>query len=118
VCKVANFTDLRQHALVYSHLRLDSAFETFPSLVRLVIQAIKVIAVVVRLTWNEWSRREWLYLDLRMLLQEREVTISLVAIVARLFMHGCHAGRYLRWKQLPNANKLSEMVTALCMIYA
>jgi hypothetical protein len=30
-------------------------------------------------------------------LQEREVTISLVAI-ARLFMHGCYPGRYLRWK--------------------
>jgi hypothetical protein len=37
-----------------------------------------------------------------MLLQEGEVTISLVAIVARLFMHGFHPGRYLRWK-LPGA---------------
>jgi hypothetical protein len=37
-----------------------------------------------------------------MLLYECEVTISLVAIVARLFMHGRHPGRYLRWKQFPN----------------
>jgi hypothetical protein len=48
-----------------------------------------------------------------MLLQEREVTISLVAIVARLFMRGYYSGRYLRSKQLPNADRLRTYDTVL-----
>jgi hypothetical protein len=46
---------------------------------------------------------DWLYLDLRMLLQEREVTISLVAIVAPRFMYSCHPGRYFGSKQIPQS---------------
>jgi hypothetical protein len=40
-----------------------------------------------------------------MLLQEREVTISLVAIVARFFMHGRHPCRYLRLKPLSDRTR-------------
>jgi hypothetical protein len=40
-----------------------------------------------------------------MSLQEREINIRLVAIVARLIMRGYHPGRYLRSKQLLNADQ-------------